>query len=200
MKKTLICIFATVFTIILFNFFIDVTGRYYNQKKIVSEALSKLINNNYFYAPQNFHERILKKKLIEINKYKKTIICGSSRAAFLSGDLVKEENILNLGFSFSTIFDTIILCDYAYSKLNAEKMILVVDYYHFIDLDNKHFKYEWISLFSDNKFKKYKKEFTLQDYIYYNFSYKLTLLKGDLIEDQVSNFQLKTGFAQNSVF
>ena len=65
MKKVIICILLTLITIISFNYFIDSSGRYYTKNKIIKKSLYELEKNNYFYAKQNFFERLLKKELIK---------------------------------------------------------------------------------------------------------------------------------------
>ena len=191
MKKVLISILLTLITIISFNYFVDSSGRYYTKKKIIKKSLYELEQNNYFYATQNFFERLLKKELIKKNKNNniEIVICGSSRAAIMNEKIIGNSNFLNLAFSFSTLFDSLIMCDYAYSKLRSNKMIIVLDYYYFIDLDNKHFKYEWISLFQDKKFKDYKKKLSTKTYLYYITNYYFSLFKNllsyDLLKENV---------------
>jgi hypothetical protein len=182
--------FSSIFLItiiILFNYFIDNSRRYFHEKRAIKNILNNLELTQKVKLESNLNERIYKKEKLFFNTNRindiDIAVCGTSRGALI-GNSLSNKKILNLSYSGSTILDSLIMCNYANDhKIASGKIILSFEPNVFL---NNYESNSWSELFYDNKLIKY---YTIYKYNTQNLNLVILKNKYDNFKKLLS-FQL----------
>lgn len=133
MKTILITFFVTLFSIVLFNYFIDVEGKFvtrdfYQNIQFPSDQNSSLV------VPPNHNQRLLRINWIRgvSGRTFEYVIIASSRGLMIGEDIIGSESVLNLSMSTASIDEYVELLNLLREhKIIYNNLILVLDYWQF---------------------------------------------------------------------
>ena len=147
-KLFLIFVTMTLFTVILFNYFVDSTGLF-NNKKYIELAAKKLVKGQIIAGLKNYDDRLFQEYIISNNKNKiDFIVIGSSRSMMIRSKMfTSENNFFNHSVSGASLEDYISIIGLYKTIKNhiPQRIILGIDPWIFNKNNGQN---RWKSLYS----------------------------------------------------
>ena len=176
-------------SIIVFNFFVDSVGRYYNSKINSKKIIKFLKFNKEVSSIRTINSFSYKNYLIDITDGPiNTVICGTSRSEVIGKEVFEENmdyiNVSGAGFS---LMDILVLCEKSINKFSPKIIIFSIDPKMFYQVMNSR---EWIRLNKSNFFDQFKQNYNLdinffEIYQFYK-EYFFNLINFDILKKNIS--------------
>ncbi len=124
-KTYILLFFCLICILFLVNYFIDISGHFFNSKK-TKRVAKALVDKKNIFNLINFDERILQKYIIEEKSIPyDTVIIGSSRVMGIGVDQIDSKSLFNHSVSGATIEDLYAIIGLYISKNKFPKKIII---------------------------------------------------------------------------